>query len=81
MAVAGEVRAMAETNEYWQSIPTQEALEQRIFETRQVWYNGDIHIYSMWKSGDQICISGVSEYGFVFSRPIPADSYVAIKLK
>lgn len=72
---------MAETNEYWQSITTQEAIEQRIWEKRQIWYNGDIHIYDIWKDGDQVYISGASEFGFVFRRAIPADSWVAIKLK
>ena len=72
---------MAETNEYWQSIKAEEVLEQRLWEKRSIWYNGEIHIYNMWKDGDKLYVSGSTEFGFIFQRSIPADSYVAIKLR
>lgn len=72
---------MAETNEYWQSITTQEALEQRLWEKRVIWYDGEINVYNLWMEGDQCYLSGASEFGFIFKRPIPVDSWMAIKLK
>lgn len=55
-----------------------EVMQDRVFEVRTAYYEGDVNIYDMWIDDGKYYISGATERGFVFAREVPADGNVRV---
>ena len=66
---------------YYESVPVQDAIAKRIWESSVTWWNGDVRVFDMWREGDDVFIAGPTEYGYRFRQIVKADGYVGVLRK
>lgn len=73
-------RSKSNMNEtYYESMPVQDAIDQRIWETNVVWWNGDVRVFDMWREGDSCYVAGPTESGYRFRQIVKSDGYVGVR--
>ncbi len=67
------------SNGYYDSMPVQDAIDQRIWETRVVWWNGEVRVFEMWREGDECYCAGPTESGYRFRQIVKVDGFVGVR--
>lgn len=72
-------RSKSNMNEtYYESVPVENALEQRIWEKRVTWWNGDVRVFDLWKEGDDYFVAGPTEFGYRFRQIVKRDGFLGV---